>query len=163
VILPAVCGRNRTRAIKSAWRISWLLETDRTDQTGTGAEPHIACDVAATRAGGVLATLPAGRRLSGEQVDELVAAYGQGSTGRELAERHGLARSTVIALLRERGIAVRHPRGQCGRRRAGGGLLPSRDAADRHRRAVGTEQERGVAPVTAGGCRVNPDVRDVAG
>ena len=31
-------------------------------------------------------------------------------SGRQLAERYGLARSTVLALLKERGVGVRYPR-----------------------------------------------------
>lgn len=36
--------------------------------------------------------------------------YKAGRTGRELAEQYGLARSTVIELLRKHGVAVRYPR-----------------------------------------------------
>jgi transposase len=50
------------------------------------------------------------RRLSESELQDLISAYGDGATGRELAERYGLARSTVIKLLKDRGVAVRHPR-----------------------------------------------------
>jgi uncharacterized protein (DUF433 family) len=43
-------------------------------------------------------------------VRQLLADYQGGRTGRELAEQYGLARSTVIGLLRQHGVAVRHPR-----------------------------------------------------
>jgi hypothetical protein len=49
-------------------------------------------------------------RLDEQLVQQLLADYQTGSTGRELAERYGLARSTVIGLLRKHGIAVRYPR-----------------------------------------------------
>ncbi|HEX2904271.1 MAG TPA: hypothetical protein VHO01_12515 [Jatrophihabitans sp.] len=41
---------------------------------------------------------------------QIVADYEAGSTGRQLAERYGLARSTVIGLLRKHGAVVRYPR-----------------------------------------------------
>jgi hypothetical protein len=43
-------------------------------------------------------------------VQQLLADYKAGRTGRELAEQYGLARSTVIGRLREHGVAVRYPR-----------------------------------------------------
>jgi hypothetical protein len=49
-------------------------------------------------------------RLDAQLVRQLLADYQTGSTGRQLAERYGLARSTVIGLLRKHGIAVRYPR-----------------------------------------------------
>jgi hypothetical protein len=49
-------------------------------------------------------------RVSAELAEQIVADYQAGSTGRQLAERYGLARSTVIALLRKHGVAVRYPR-----------------------------------------------------
>jgi hypothetical protein len=49
-------------------------------------------------------------RLSDEDVEQLVADYQAGRTGRQLAEAYGLARSTVMELLHERGVEVRHPR-----------------------------------------------------
>jgi DNA-binding transcriptional regulator LsrR (DeoR family) len=49
-------------------------------------------------------------RLDEQLVQQLLADYQAGSTGRELAERYGLARSTVIGLLRQHGVAVRYPR-----------------------------------------------------
>ena len=50
------------------------------------------------------------QRLGYEQVTQLVADYEAGVTGWQLATRYGLARSTVIALLKERGAQVRYPR-----------------------------------------------------
>lgn len=49
-------------------------------------------------------------RLNEQRVQQLLADYQAGCTGRELAEHYGLARSTVIRLLRQHGVAVRHPR-----------------------------------------------------
>lgn len=49
-------------------------------------------------------------RLDNPQIGRLLAEYRAGRSGRELAERYGLARSTVIELLRKHGVAVRHPR-----------------------------------------------------
>ncbi len=49
-------------------------------------------------------------RLDEEQVAQLLADYRAGCAGRQLAERYGLARSTLIELLREHDVAVRHPR-----------------------------------------------------
>ena len=49
-------------------------------------------------------------RLDEELVQQLLADYQAGRTGRELAEQYGLARSTVIELLRKHGVAVRYPR-----------------------------------------------------
>jgi hypothetical protein len=47
------------------------------------------------------------RRLSAVQVDELVQQHEDGATGRQLADRYGLARSTVIEPLDKRGATVR--------------------------------------------------------
>jgi hypothetical protein len=49
-------------------------------------------------------------RLDEQLVQQLLADYRAGRTGRELAEQYGLARSTVIGLLRQHGVAVRYPR-----------------------------------------------------
>ena len=49
-------------------------------------------------------------RLDERLVQQLLADYQAGCSGRELAEHYGLARSTVIGLLRKRGVAVRYPR-----------------------------------------------------
>lgn len=49
-------------------------------------------------------------RLDGQLVQQLLTDYEAGSSGRELAERYGLARSTVIELLRKHGVPVRYPR-----------------------------------------------------
>jgi hypothetical protein len=49
-------------------------------------------------------------RLDEQLTQQLLADYQVGSTGRQLAERYGLARSTVIQLLRQHGVAVRYPR-----------------------------------------------------
>ena len=50
------------------------------------------------------------RRLSEAELQDLVSTYQGGATGRELAERYGLARSTMIKLLKERSVEVRRPR-----------------------------------------------------
>ncbi len=49
-------------------------------------------------------------RLDEQLVQQLLADYQAGRTGRELADQYGLARSTVIKLLRQHGVAVRYPR-----------------------------------------------------
>lgn len=49
-------------------------------------------------------------RLDEQLVQQLLADYQAGRTGRELAEQYSLARSTVIGLLRQHGVAVRYPR-----------------------------------------------------
>jgi hypothetical protein len=49
-------------------------------------------------------------RLNEQMVQQLLADYQAGRSGRALAERYGLARSTVIELLRQHGVAVRYPR-----------------------------------------------------
>jgi hypothetical protein len=49
-------------------------------------------------------------RLDERLVQQLLADYQAGSTGRQLAKRYGLARSTVIGLLRKHGIEIRYPR-----------------------------------------------------
>jgi IS30 family transposase len=50
------------------------------------------------------------QRLTAEDVAALVEAYKSGATGRELAAQFGLARTTVIELLRKHGVQVRYPR-----------------------------------------------------
>ena len=50
------------------------------------------------------------RRLGEAELQALVTAHQAGATGGELAARYGLARSTVIKLLKDRGVEVRHPR-----------------------------------------------------
>lgn len=49
-------------------------------------------------------------RLDEQLIQQLLADYQAGRTGRELAQQYGLARSTVIELLRQHGVAVRYPR-----------------------------------------------------
>lgn len=49
-------------------------------------------------------------RLDEARLQQLLADYQAGSTGRQLAERYSLARSTVISLIRNHGVEVRHPR-----------------------------------------------------
>jgi hypothetical protein len=49
-------------------------------------------------------------RLSDADVEQLIGEYTAGSTGRELAERYDVARSTVIQILKAQGVDVRHPR-----------------------------------------------------
>jgi DNA-binding CsgD family transcriptional regulator len=50
------------------------------------------------------------QRLNGEAIGQLVDAYQAGVTAKELGERYGIAKSTVLVLLRQAGISVRHPR-----------------------------------------------------
>jgi hypothetical protein len=49
-------------------------------------------------------------RLDEPAIDQLVRDYQAGATGWQLATQFGLARSTVIKLLKERGVVVRRPR-----------------------------------------------------
>lgn len=49
-------------------------------------------------------------RLDHQEIGRLLAEYRAGRSGRELAQKYGLARSTVIELLHKHGVAVRHPR-----------------------------------------------------
>lgn len=49
-------------------------------------------------------------RLDEQTVQLLLAGYQAGESGRQLAKRYGLARSTVIELLRKHGVPVRYRR-----------------------------------------------------
>lgn len=49
-------------------------------------------------------------RLDEQVMQQLLADYQVGSTGRQLAERYSVARSTVIEPLRQHGVAGRYPR-----------------------------------------------------
>jgi hypothetical protein len=49
-------------------------------------------------------------RLDEQTVQLLLAGYQAGASGHQLAKRYGLARSTVIELLRKHGVPVRYPR-----------------------------------------------------
>jgi DNA-binding CsgD family transcriptional regulator len=62
------------------------------------------------RVGVVYEPIRVDQRLSAEDVQRMVVDYQDGASGRELAERFGIARSTVIGLLREQQVAVRHLR-----------------------------------------------------
>jgi DNA invertase Pin-like site-specific DNA recombinase len=48
-------------------------------------------------------------RLADADIQQLVADYRAGSAARDLAERYGLARSTVVGLLRKQGVVIRYP------------------------------------------------------
>ena len=50
------------------------------------------------------------QRLTDDQISQLVAEYQAGTSSRRLADRYGLARSTVITILKEREIKARYPR-----------------------------------------------------
>jgi DNA-directed RNA polymerase specialized sigma24 family protein len=50
------------------------------------------------------------RRLDAETVRAVVEAYEAGSTSRQLAEQFGLARNSVLTLLRKQGVSIRYPR-----------------------------------------------------
>ena len=43
-------------------------------------------------------------------MEQLLADYQGGSTGRQLAERYGLALSTVLSLISKHGMEIRYPR-----------------------------------------------------
>jgi len=49
-------------------------------------------------------------RISDVDIARLVSDYEAGLSGRQLAQKYGLGRSTVLKLLREHGVAVRYPR-----------------------------------------------------
>jgi hypothetical protein len=50
------------------------------------------------------------KRLSADAIDRSVAQYVGGMTAAELGQRYGLAKSSVIRLVRDAGERVRHPR-----------------------------------------------------
>jgi transposase-like protein len=51
-----------------------------------------------------------GRRLETKTIDRLVAEYMTGTTSAELGRRYGIAKSSVLRLVRQAGEQVRHPR-----------------------------------------------------
>jgi|SRR5829696_7752067 len=50
------------------------------------------------------------KRLPAETIERLVAEYAGGATAAELSQRYGLAKNSVIRLVRQAGKQVRHPR-----------------------------------------------------
>jgi DNA-binding transcriptional regulator LsrR (DeoR family) len=50
------------------------------------------------------------KRLSADAIDLLVAEYVGGTTAAELGRQYGLAKSSVLRLIRDAGERVRHPR-----------------------------------------------------
>jgi DNA-directed RNA polymerase specialized sigma24 family protein len=50
------------------------------------------------------------KRLKPETIERLVAEYVAGTTAAELGQRYGLAKSSVLRLIRQAGERVRHPR-----------------------------------------------------
>jgi hypothetical protein len=50
------------------------------------------------------------KRLQAETIERLVAEYRTGSTAADLGRRYGLAKTTVLRLIRQAGERVRHPR-----------------------------------------------------
>lgn len=50
------------------------------------------------------------RRLEPKTIDRLVAEYMTGTTSAELGRRYGIAKSSVLKLVRQAGEQVRHPR-----------------------------------------------------
>jgi hypothetical protein len=49
-------------------------------------------------------------RLTEADVQQLVADYQAGTAAHDLADRHGLARSTVVVMLRKEGVLIRYPK-----------------------------------------------------
>jgi hypothetical protein len=90
------------------------------------------------------------QRLSEADLEQLLADYGAGMTGRQLAERYGLA-APLIELLKKRGVTVRHPRISEADKARAVDLYRQGGAADRYRAAARPEQERDLAPAQAGG------------
>ena len=54
------------------------------------------------------------RRLGHAAVDQLIAAYRSGTSTRELASRYGVAKSSVIRVLRRQGVQLRPQGGRNG-------------------------------------------------
>jgi DNA-directed RNA polymerase specialized sigma24 family protein len=50
------------------------------------------------------------KRLDSNAIDRLVAEYVAGTPAAELSRRYGVAKSTVLQLIRQTGERVRHPR-----------------------------------------------------
>jgi len=50
------------------------------------------------------------KRLPAETIERLVAEYLTGSTAADLGRRYGIAKTTVLRLIRQAGEPVRHPR-----------------------------------------------------
>jgi DNA-binding NarL/FixJ family response regulator len=50
------------------------------------------------------------KRLQAETIERLVAEYAAGATAAELGRRYGIAKSSVLGLVRQAGETVRHPR-----------------------------------------------------
>lgn len=53
---------------------------------------------------------PRSRRLEAETIDRLVAEYVDGTTAAEVGRRYGVAKSSVLQLVRPAGRQVRQPR-----------------------------------------------------
>lgn len=51
------------------------------------------------------------RRLGAERIGQIVADYASGISTTQLAKGHGIGKGTLLRLLRERGVAIRHQRG----------------------------------------------------
>lgn len=50
------------------------------------------------------------KRLSAEKIERLVSDYLAGSTAAEVGQRYGVAKSSVLRMVRQAGELVRHPR-----------------------------------------------------
>ena len=50
------------------------------------------------------------KRLQADTIERLVAEYRAGSTAADLGRHYGIAKTTVLRLIREAGEPVRHPR-----------------------------------------------------
>jgi DNA-directed RNA polymerase specialized sigma24 family protein len=50
------------------------------------------------------------KRLPAETIEHLVAEYADGTPSAELGRRYGIAKSSVLRLVREAGERIRHPR-----------------------------------------------------
>jgi hypothetical protein len=93
------------------------------------------------------------KRLPHETIQKLVAEYVAGTPSAELGRRYGLAKSTVLNLLRGAGVAVRHPRLSHGRCRVGRRALQSGAAAERDCCPSGPEPWCRLARLAASGSR----------
>jgi DNA-binding NarL/FixJ family response regulator len=75
------------------------------------------------------------KRLEPKTVDRLVAEYMTGTTSAKLGRRYGIAKSSVLGLVRQAGEQVRHPRLSVAETARLVGLyeagLPQKDIAER--------------------------------
>jgi hypothetical protein len=90
--------------------------------------------------------------LDAQAIGRLVAEYLAGRTAAEVGEQYGLAKSSVLELVRQAGKSVRHFAAECSRDRSIGRTIQSWTPAKGHCQAAWQNPERGVAlPAPPGG------------